>query len=80
MAIDPYARYGNTSPVKYCGEAHGVPPEHAYVVADYILHQRYTVWNYHAEVWMSEHLTAEKVKAFILDLTAVLARARPKAA
>lgn len=74
MAIDLYARYGNTSPVKNCGEAHGVPVEHAYVVADHLLHGRWTVWNVDAEVWLAQNFTEAQTKAFVDDIASITAR------
>jgi len=80
MAIDPYARYGNTSPVKCCGEDHGVPVEHAYVIADHLLHGRWTVWNVEAEVWLAQNFTEAQTEAFVNDITEIVRRAQPKAA
>lgn len=74
--IDPNAKYGNTSPVKLCGEAHGVPAEHAYAIADNILHGRTGFGQDRAQEWFQQNLGPQHQVDFILDLNEVVDRAR----
>lgn len=73
--IDPNAKYGNTSPVKLCGEAHGVPADHTYAIADKILHGRDGYWYDKAHDWLGTNLSQEANTAFFKDLSEVTARA-----
>lgn len=76
MPIDPNAKYGNTSPVKLCGEAHGVPAEHAYAIADNMLHGRTGYWQDQAQDWTRQNLGPQHQVEFFKDLNEVVARAR----
>lgn len=73
--IDPNAEYGNTSPVKLCGEAHGIPADIAYLTADLILHGRRTIWTDRAEDWLGEKVPSVLRDSFIHDLSKITARA-----
>lgn len=74
MAIDENVKYGNTSPVKNCSEAHGVPVEHGYVVADYILHGRTGYWQTRARDWLAENLGPQHQVDFFNDVSSITAR------
>ena len=73
--INPNAKYGNTSPVKLCGEAHGVPADIAYCLADNMLHRRKNVWTDMAWRWVDSNMGSTRQQLFFDDFSAVIGRA-----
>jgi len=73
--IDLNAKYGNTSPVKLCGEAHGVPADHTYAIADNMLHHRTGIWQDRAQDWVRQNIGPQHQVEFFADLMNVLDRA-----
>lgn len=51
MMIDPNS-WGHTKPIQNIAEQCGIPLDHAFVIADYMLHDRENQpWIKHAEDW-----------------------------